>query len=84
MTLAAATDGNHGRAVAHMAAFLGFDSRIYVPAGTAQARIDATANEGAMVEVVEGTYDDAVARSAQDAGERYLMARLRRGAALGD
>ena len=73
MTLAAATDGNHGRAVAHMAALLGFDSRIYVPAGTAQARIDAIASEGARVEVVEGTYDDAVARSARDANERCLV-----------
>ena len=73
MTLAAATDGNHGRAVAHMAALLGFDSRIYVPAGTAQARIDAIASEGARVEVVEGTYDDAVARSARDASERCLV-----------
>jgi diaminopropionate ammonia-lyase len=73
MTLAAATDGNHGRAVAHMAGLLGFDSRIYVPAGTARARIDAIASEGARVVVVEGTYDDAVARSAQDASERCLV-----------
>jgi diaminopropionate ammonia-lyase len=73
MTLAAATDGNHGRAVAHMAAVLGFASRIFVPAGTAQARIDAIASEGASVEVVDGTYDDAVARSAQEANERCLV-----------
>ncbi len=73
MTLAAATDGNHGRAVAHMAALLGFTARIYVPAGTAQARIDAIASEGATVEVVDGTYDDAVARSARDANDRCLV-----------
>ena len=73
MTLAAATDGNHGRAVAHMAALLGFDARIYVPAGTAQARIDAIASEGATVEVVDGTYDDAVARSTRDADDRCLV-----------
>ena len=73
MTLAAATDGNHGRAVAHMAALLGFAARIYVPAGTAQARIDGIASEGARVEVIEGTYDDAVARSAQDASENCLV-----------
>jgi diaminopropionate ammonia-lyase len=73
LTVSAATDGNHGRAVAHMAAMLGFDARIYVPAGTAQARIDAIASEGATVEVVRGTYDDAVARSAEDAGERCLV-----------
>ena len=73
MTLAAATDGNHGRAVAHMAALLGFDAKIYVPAGTAQARIDGIASEGAQVEIVDGTYDDAVARSAEDANERCLV-----------
>jgi diaminopropionate ammonia-lyase len=73
MTLAAATDGNHGRAVAHMAALLGFESRIYVPAGTAQARIDGIASEGARVVVVNGTYDDAVARAAEDASERCLI-----------
>ncbi len=70
MALAAATDGNHGRAVARMAALLQLESRIYVPAGTSQARIDAIASEGAQVEVINGTYDDAVERSARDAGER--------------
>jgi len=73
ITLVAATDGNHGRAVAHMASLLGFESRIYVPAGTARARIDAIASEGASVQIVAGTYDDAVARSAQDANERCLV-----------
>ncbi len=73
LTLAAATDGNHGRAVAHMAALLEFESRIYVPAGTAQARIDAIAGEGAQVEVINGTYDDAVERCARDAGEHCLV-----------
>lgn len=73
MTLSAATDGNHGRAVARMAALFGFDARIYVPAGTAQARIDAISGEGASVTVVEGTYDEAVARSSEDAGERCLV-----------
>ena len=51
----------------------GFDAQIYVPAGTAQARIDGIASEGAQVEIVAGTYDDAVARAAQDAGERCLV-----------
>lgn len=73
MTLVAATDGNHGRAVAHMARRLGFDAHIYVPAHTAQARIDGIASEGARVEVVDGTYDEAVARSAKDASEHCLI-----------
>jgi diaminopropionate ammonia-lyase len=73
MTLSAATDGNHGRAVARMAKLLGFDATIYVPAGTTQARIEGIAGEGASVTVVDGTYDEAVARSADDAGERCLV-----------
>ncbi len=72
-TLSAATDGNHGRAVARMAALLGLEARIYVPAGTAQARIDAIAGERAAVTVLDGGYDDAVRRSAQDAGDRCLV-----------
>lgn len=71
--LSAATDGNHGRAVARMANVLGLKALIYVPAGTAQARIDAIATEGAAVTVVDGGYDDAVRRSAADAGERCLV-----------
>ncbi len=73
VTLVTATDGNHGRAVAHMAALLGLESRIYLPAGTAPARIDGIASEGAQVEIINGTYDDAVARAARDASEHCLV-----------
>ena len=44
-----------------------------MPAGTAQARIDAIESEGATVEVVDGSYDDAVRLSAGLAGERRLV-----------
>ena len=73
LTLATATDGNHGRAVAHVAALFGFAARIFVPAGTARARIEAIAGEGACVEVVEGSYDDAVERAAREASDRCLV-----------
>ena len=73
LSLAAATDGNHGRAVAHVAALLGLGADIYVPDNTVAARIDAIAGEGATVTVVDGGYDDAVRRSAHDAGERCLV-----------
>ena len=63
LALVAATDGNHGQAVARMASLIGVDARVYVPSGTAPARIDAIAGEGACVEVVKGTYDEAVVRS---------------------
>jgi diaminopropionate ammonia-lyase len=71
--LAAATDGNHGRAVAHMARLLGFDARIFVPRGTAEARIRAIESEGATCTVVEGDYDAAIARSAAEMSERCLV-----------
>lgn len=65
LTLCSATDGNHGRAVARTARLLGFAARIFVPSGTAGARITAIEGEGATVGVVDGTYDDAVAHSAE-------------------
>lgn len=65
LTLRTATDGNHGRAVAWFARHVGLRARVFVPAGTAAARIDAIEGEGAQVEVVEGTYDLAVAIAAR-------------------
>jgi diaminopropionate ammonia-lyase len=73
LTLVAATDGNHGRAVAHMAHLLGYAARILVPAGTAPARIAAIESEGAPVTVVDGTYDDAVRASAALAANDVLV-----------
>ena len=73
LQLAAATDGNHGRAVARMAKLLGFSAHIFVPDDMAAARIDAIRSEGAEVTIVTGTYDDAVVRSAQEASERCLV-----------
>ena len=71
--LATATDGNHGRGVARMARLLDLSCRIFVPSGTAQSRIDAIASEGATVIVVQGTYDDAILRSAEEASENTLI-----------
>jgi diaminopropionate ammonia-lyase len=72
LTLATATDGNHGRAVARMAALLGLDADVYVPKGTAPARIAAIEGEGARVTVVDGDYDRAVASAAATAADRCL------------
>jgi len=72
LTLAAATDGNHGRAVARIAALLDLDADVYVPKGTAAARIAAIEREGARVTVVDGDYDAAVATAAATAGDRCL------------
>jgi len=73
LRLVAATDGNHGRAVARMAKLLGLSATILVPDGTAPARIAGIAAEGADVTVVPGSYDDAVAESAALATERDLV-----------
>ncbi|MFQ3663173.1 MAG: diaminopropionate ammonia-lyase [Chloroflexaceae bacterium] len=73
LSLAAATDGNHGRAVARMARLLGLEAHIFVPHGTAPARIAAITGEGAEITIVEGSYDEAVARSARLAGPRCLV-----------
>jgi diaminopropionate ammonia-lyase len=68
-TLVAASAGNHGRAVAHVAALRGLACRIFLPAGSLPARADAIAAEGAEVVVIDGTYEDAVARAAAAAAE---------------
>jgi diaminopropionate ammonia-lyase len=73
LTLVAATDGNHGRAVARMARLLGLRARIFVPDDMAVARVHALAGEGAEVTVVHGDYDNAVAASAQAASDDALV-----------
>ena len=72
-TLVAATDGNHGRAVARVARWLGLDSDVYVPRGMADARIEAIRGEGARVRVHPGTYDEAVRAAAASRGEKRLL-----------
>lgn len=73
LVLVAATDGNHGRAVARVARMLGLPAIVLLPAGTAPARIEAIAGEGAVVRVVDGTYDDTIAASAALADERHVV-----------
>ncbi|EGR49662.1 peptidase M20 [Trichoderma reesei QM6a] len=60
ITLYAATDGNHGRAVARMASILGVPAQIHVPTTMHQSTIDLIKSEGARVVISDGFYDDAV------------------------
>jgi len=60
VTLMAATDGNHGRALAWMARLLGQRSHVFVPTGVHPTAVAAIAAEGAQVTEITGTYDDAV------------------------
>lgn len=62
--LVAATDGNHGRAVARVARQRGLAARIVVPAGVHESAVAAIAGEGATIVQVGGCYDDAVALAA--------------------
>ena len=66
-TVATASDGNHGRAVAWGARMFGSDAVVYLPRHVTEARADAIRALGARVERVDGEYDDAVARTERDA-----------------
>lgn len=74
--LVAATDGNHGRAVAHTARLLGTPAQIWFPDTlTAEAK-DAIAREGAEIVELAIPYDDVVdaaTRAAQDAGPDAIL-----------
>ena len=64
-TLVAASAGNHGRAVAHVARQRGLRCRVFLPARSSPARRAAIAGEGAEVVIVDGTYEDAVAEASR-------------------
>lgn len=68
-TLVAASAGNHGRAVAHVAALRGLHARIFLPGRSTPGRREAIAGEGAEVVVVDGAYEDAVAAAAEAAAQ---------------
>ena len=65
MTVACATDGNHGRSVACGARRTGARARIFVHQGVSERRIAAIASFGAEIVQVAGTYDDAVAEASR-------------------
>ncbi|KAF9516478.1 hypothetical protein BS47DRAFT_1340818 [Hydnum rufescens UP504] len=66
----AATDGNHGRAVAKIAGLLGLPSRIFVPSHVSEASQIKIRNEGATVVVVEGDYDASISAAFRECAER--------------
>lgn len=67
ITFVTATDGNHGRAVAWAAAKLGCDAVVYMPKGSAVARLEAIRGFGAQASMVDGNYDEAVRVAAAQA-----------------
>lgn len=69
MTFCAATDGNHGRAVAAGARLAGARCVIYVHEGVKESRRETLRALGAEVRVVSGDYDDAVRACAAEAAD---------------
>lgn len=59
-TAIAATDGNHGLALAWAAGRIGCRARIFVGRDVDAGRLERIRAAGGMIEVVDGTYDDAV------------------------
>jgi diaminopropionate ammonia-lyase len=62
--LMTATDGNHGRAVARMAALLDLPATVVVPHSVSERAIALIRTEGAEVRVVDAPYDEAVREAA--------------------
>ena len=67
VTVACATDGNHGLSVAWGARLFGAACAVFVHPGVSRERTGAIARQGAAVHVVPGTYDDAVRAAAAEA-----------------
>lgn len=67
MTVACATDGNHGRSVAQGAQLVGARAAIFVHSGVSDERIAAIARFGAEMIRVDGNYDDSVAEATRTA-----------------
>ncbi len=79
ITLVTATDGNHGRAVARMAAYLELPALVLIPSVVPTEAIELVRSEGADVEVLDLTYDETVeeaahrARDSSDGRTRLLV-----------
>lgn len=69
MTVACATDGNHGRSVAWGARIAGCRAVIFIHAGVSQGRADAMAAFGAEMRRIDGSYDDSVRIAAETAAQ---------------
>ncbi len=69
ITLATATDGNHGRGVAWAAQQFRQPAVVFMPRGSARARVESIRSHGARVVVTELNYDDTVRLAWQQARE---------------
>ena len=69
LTFAAASTGNHGRAVAWSARYLDRRCVIFLPTRTSPERVAAILDLGAQVVAIDGTYDQAVAECIRQCAE---------------
>ncbi|CDZ64608.1 diaminopropionate ammonia-lyase [Neorhizobium galegae] len=69
MTVACATDGNHGRSVAQGASLVGAKAVIFVHSGVSDERVAAIGRFGAEMIRVDGNYDNSVKEAARVAEE---------------
>jgi diaminopropionate ammonia-lyase len=72
-TLITATAGNHGRAVACVARWLGFSARIFVPESIPAGRLAGIRSEAAQIVIVNGSFDNAVEAAMAAVDDRSLM-----------
>ncbi|MFH1804169.1 MAG: diaminopropionate ammonia-lyase [Pseudomonadota bacterium] len=72
-TAVAATDGNHGLALAWAAARFGCHARIYVGRDIDAGRAQRIRDAGAGIVIINGTYDDAVLAAERDAENPFVL-----------
>lgn len=73
ITVATATDGNHGRSVAWGAKMFGCQCVIYIHAEVSEGREQAMAKYGADVRRIDGNYDDSVKVVAEEAEHNHWI-----------
>jgi diaminopropionate ammonia-lyase len=66
-TVTCASAGNHGKAVARGAEMFGCRSVVFLPSHTSPHRVKAIRGLGARISLVDGSFDDAVVRAAEEA-----------------
>ena len=75
----AASAGNHGQAVAWAAREAGIAASVFMPEDSPMAKVEATRNYGAHVELAGSGFDEALAAATEEVASerRHLRARLR-------
>lgn len=70
LTLATATDGNHGKSLAWAARLFNQDAVVYMPKGSSPERLEAIRSQGAHAEMTDMNYDATVNLIAEEAEEK--------------